>query len=187
MCVALSYRVGLLAAGRTVEYSRSRLPLGTLKGSPMEVGIWNIPRLYFQHKEALLQRVGPWNIPDPDFHWEPLRDSQWRLESGIFHCSTSNTKKVPCRGSARGIFQIQTSEVGIWNIPRLYFQHKEGSLQRVRPWNIPDPDFHWEPLRDSQGKLESGIFQGSTSNTKKVLCRGSDPGIFQIQTSIGNP
>ena len=36
-------------------------------------------------------------------------------------------------------------------------------------------------------KLESGIFHGSTSNTKKVLCRGSDRGIFQIQTSIGNP
>ena len=60
-------------------------------------------------------------------------------------------------------------EVGIWNIPGLYFQDKEASLQRVRPWNIPDPDFHWEPLRDSQGKLESGIFQGSTSNTKKVI------------------
>ena len=39
----------------------------------------------------------------------------------------------------------------------------------------------------SQGRLESGIFHGSTSNTKKVLCRGSDRGIFQIQTSIGNP
>ena len=56
-----------------------------------------------------LQRVGPWNIPDPDFPWEPLRDPQWRLESGIFHGSTSNTKKLPCRGSDRGIFQIQTS------------------------------------------------------------------------------
>ena len=51
----------------------------------MEVGIWNIPRLYFQHKEGSLQRVGPWNIPDPGFH-----------ESGIFHGSTSNTKKAPC-------------------------------------------------------------------------------------------
>ena len=26
-------------------------------GFPMEVGIWNIPRLYFQHKEGSLQRV----------------------------------------------------------------------------------------------------------------------------------
>merc|ERR1712113_95954 len=89
---------GLLAAGRTVEYSRSRLPLGTLKGYPMEVEIWNNPRLYFQHKEDSLQRVGPWNIPDPDFHWEPLRESHWRLESGIFHGSTSNTKKLCCSG-----------------------------------------------------------------------------------------
>ena len=64
-------------------------------------------------------------------------------------------------------------EVGIGSIPRLYFQHKEASVQRVGPWNIPDPNFHWEPLRDSHGKLESGIFHGSTSNTKKVLCRGS--------------
>ena len=56
-----------------MEYSRSRLPLGTLKGLPREVGIWNIPGLYFQHKEGSLQRARPWNIPDPIcFNWDLL-------------------------------------------------------------------------------------------------------------------
>ena len=44
-----------------------------------------------------------------------------------------------------------------------------------------------EYSRSRLRKLESGIFHGSTSNTKKVPCRGSDRGIFQIQTSIGSP
>ena len=114
-------------------------------GFPMEVGIWNIPRLYFQHKEGSLQRVGPWNIPDPDFGSWNLEYSTALLPTQRRFLAEGQTVEYSRSRLPLGALKGVPMEVGIWNIPRLYFRHKEDSLQRVGPWNLPDPHVHWEP------------------------------------------